>query len=258
MIYLHNFNNAITSATVFPLIKILFVFDVSPDLKTTEDFGRESSWARTSVNSLFAFPSTGAHFTRILSASPKIPSIPLREERGCALTFTMTPSADSVKQVIYEPLKKRVGLENRRAVAVKTASSYFLAFFAGAFLAGAFFAGAFTAAFLQQHAFFAGTFAAAAFLQQHAFFAGALAATFFTSAFFAGALAAAAAFLQQAAFLAGAFAGAAFLAATFLTTAFLAGALAATFLVAIFFDPYFFECRRHTLAGATSAAFCWK
>ena len=45
----------------------------------------------------FALPSTGALFTRTLTASPRSPSTPALDERGCALTFRTVPSSVSMK-----------------------------------------------------------------------------------------------------------------------------------------------------------------
>ena len=72
------------------------LFEVSPPTKLTRLFGSEKKSASVSTSSLFALPSTGAERIRTLSASPTTPSTPLRDERGCARTFSTTPSAVSL------------------------------------------------------------------------------------------------------------------------------------------------------------------
>jgi hypothetical protein len=68
-------------------------------LNTTDDFGIPKASASVSTSSLFALPSTGAQRMRTFTASPMEPSIPEREERGCALTFRTTPSGVSAKRL---------------------------------------------------------------------------------------------------------------------------------------------------------------
>jgi hypothetical protein len=58
----------------------------------------------TSISSLLAFPSTGALLILIfIASSPQIPSIPAFDERGAALTLTITPSSVCVKYIFGYP-----------------------------------------------------------------------------------------------------------------------------------------------------------
>ena len=70
-----------TFAAEIPRRRILFCFDVSPLLNTTDDFAMPNSSASVSTSSLLALPSTGAHLMRTLTASPTLTTVRLHQRR---------------------------------------------------------------------------------------------------------------------------------------------------------------------------------
>ena len=109
-------STALACAADMPRRSMRFCFEVSPLLKTTDDFASPNSSASVSISSLLAFPSTGAQRIRTFTASPISESIPALDERGCARTLITTPSGVSEKHSILRIAPVGERHERRRFV----------------------------------------------------------------------------------------------------------------------------------------------
>jgi hypothetical protein len=64
--------------------------ELCPEIISTSFLAMQNSFARISISSLFALPSTGGEVSLTFNASPYCPTMPAFDERGSTLIFRVS------------------------------------------------------------------------------------------------------------------------------------------------------------------------